>query len=75
VHSYDDPSHVDWSQIYIIPKVIEKSICPACVATNEFSFLAVMGLNALILSVVLRLRGVGIEKVIRLHSVQGTLML
>jgi hypothetical protein len=35
VHSYDDPSHVDWSQIYIIPKVIEKSICPACIATDE----------------------------------------
>jgi hypothetical protein len=65
VHSYDDPSHVDWSQIYRIPKVIKKSICPACIATDElreirsiqFSFLTVMGLNALILSVVLRLQG------------------
>jgi hypothetical protein len=26
VHSYDDPSHVDWSYIYKIPKVIEKYI-------------------------------------------------
>jgi hypothetical protein len=26
MHSYFDPSHVDWSQIYIIPKVIEKYI-------------------------------------------------
>jgi hypothetical protein len=37
VDSYDDPSHVDWSQMYRIPKVIEKSICPACIATDEFS--------------------------------------
>jgi hypothetical protein len=36
VHSYDDPSFVDWSQTYKIPKVIEKSICPACIATDEF---------------------------------------
>jgi hypothetical protein len=36
VNSYDDPSHVDWSQIYIIPKVIEKSICLACIVTDEF---------------------------------------
>jgi hypothetical protein len=36
VHSYDEPSHVDWSQIYRIPKVIEKSLYPACIATDEF---------------------------------------
>jgi len=35
VHSYDDPSHVDWSHIYKIPKVIEKSICLTCIATIE----------------------------------------
>ncbi len=36
MHSYDDPTHVDWSQIYIIPKVIEKSIYLACITTDEF---------------------------------------
>jgi hypothetical protein len=36
VHSYDDPSHVDWNHIYKIPKVIKKSICLTCIATIEF---------------------------------------
>jgi hypothetical protein len=35
MHSYDDPSHVDWSHIYKNPKVVEKSICLTCIATDE----------------------------------------